>query len=273
MVSQKKETTVQLSQSIQVSEDFKELFHGYFMDKSAKEISKLLNQPFKTAFVSFATHRQINSWDELGLISYTRQGSDWRMYTIVELTWLNIVHQLRTFGYPTSQVKKVKKSLEEGSNKVKVKMPLLEFCVEEIITRKKPMVLLAFADGSSIVIPFTDYKANLEDRRISNHLHIDLNEIVQWIFSKSNLSPVFEKIGLSNEEKHLLEFIRSGTFEAVRIKYKDGKMQKFDATERVNAERKIVEILHENDYQNIEVIQRDKKIVSIVRTVSKKIIE
>lgn len=181
---EKKKPVVSIADCVGLSADFKDLFYGYFSTPGGKEMSLLLNKREKKLNLSEATHRQINSWDSLNLLNYDRDNTDRRKYSVVDAVWVNILFELRNFGYTVDKAQLVKKSLEEGSKITKVPMPLLEFCIGEALTRKKQMVLLLFSDGSSIPIPYKEYQKNIENRSLKNHICINLSEIIQRIYSK-----------------------------------------------------------------------------------------
>jgi hypothetical protein len=60
--------------------------------------------------------------------------------------------------------------------------------------------------------------------------------------------------------------MRLGNCSSVNVKMKDGHVEVIEATQTVEGQKRFVDLLKEDDYQDIEVKQRDGKIVSIKRT-------
>ncbi|MBI2270282.1 MAG: MerR family transcriptional regulator [Bacteroidetes bacterium] len=270
-----KKKNERLADSIAISPDFKRHFQDYFSnpEPAAKDISFILNDRTKAIKTSVASYRQINSWDQYGLLDVIeREGSEWRKYSIMDALWLNIIYELRLLGYTIDQIKLVKESLAEGSKKVKYPMPLLEYCTFIALSSKLPVILMVFSDGSAMPIPYEEYKMNLINYGLKNHIHIDMNEILQRFFPDKNISPVYPlEIYLTYEEAELLSFIRMGEYERVEVRFKNKKMEIIEAVERLDVSKRMVDILKEQKYQSIEVIKKDDVIVSIVRKVKKKI--
>jgi hypothetical protein len=69
----------------------------------------------------------------------------------------------------------------------------------------------------------------------------------------------------------LLAFLRIAEYEKVEIRYKSGKIDLIEGMERIKVPAKIHEILRQQDYASIEVMQQDGQIVSLTRKTKKKI--
>lgn len=146
-------------------------------------------------------------------------------------------------------------------------MPVLEYCAFIALAHKASIMLVVFIDGSCATLTNTEYELNSLNG-MADHLSINLNRILQRFFPSADLSrlytvPLFEVLG--EEEQTILRLIQSGKFEEIKVKHKGGKIERLEAVERVDATKRIVDILKQNKYQNIEVIQKDGKVVSIVR--------
>jgi DNA-binding transcriptional MerR regulator len=60
-------------------------------------------------------YRQINNWDEKGVISFSRKITEgWRKFSFVELIWIKMVNEFRNFGIPLEIISKVKKEIFQG---------------------------------------------------------------------------------------------------------------------------------------------------------------
>ncbi|GAK75680.1 hypothetical protein JCM19296_1272 [Nonlabens ulvanivorans] len=64
---------------------------------------------------------------------------------------------------------------------------------------------------------------------------------------------------------------RNQKFQSLRIVKRDGRIDMIEGVERIEDRTKIVDILKQHDYQNIEIKQSDGRIVLINRTVKTKV--
>lgn len=106
---------------------------------------------------------------------------------------------------------------------------------------------------------------------IENYICINLNRIVSKVLKGKDFSPTFRNVTTLNEnETEVLLNMRSGKYESVSVKMKDGKVEMIESTETIESQQKLIELLKDADYQTIEVKSRDGKVASIKRTVKKK---
>lgn len=261
------------SETVFLTDDYISAFHNFFRYEEARPISAMINDRSKSIKVNVATYRQLNSWDQYGLIDIGRDGSEWRKYSILDAVWVNIIYELRLLGFTIEQIKLVKASLEKGSSKVKSQMPLLEFNIFRAMMEKEHIILFAFSDGSAIPIPYDQYKLNIIYGEMKNHIHIDVNAILQRIFSNNiDLKPIhWVEFNPTEEEARLINFIRTRNYERIEVKFQSGKMKIVEGIERVDVDKKIIDILKEQKFQSIEVLQKDGKVVSIVRKIKEKL--
>lgn len=75
----------------------------------------------------------------------------------------------------------------------------------------------------------------------------------------------------SPEELQLIEMTRNQKFQSLRIVKRDSRIDMIEGVERIEDRTKIVDILKQHDYQNIEIKQSDGRIVLINRTVKTKV--
>lgn len=262
-----------ISDTVYLSEYFHYYLRTYFSGtQESKEISKMLNDRIQPLRNNIASYRQVNSWDEYGLLDIDREGGEWRKFSIMDALWIHIIYELRCFGYTIDLIKKVKESLSHGSKEAKVAMPFLQCCTCLASTYKVPVVLLVFVDGSALPMPYEDYKMNVIGFGLKNHIRIDLNMMLQRIFPIRNFTPIYPlDFYLSYEEAELLSFSRMGDYERIEVKFKNKKMEIIEGTERIDVSKRIVDILKEKKFQSIELIKKDGRVVSIIRKIKKKI--
>lgn len=193
--------TGSFSNCVGVSEAYLKLFHSYLTTKEAEPISKMLNDRTKALKPNAGSYRQVNSWDQYGLIDVDRDGSEWRKYSIIDAVWLNIIAELRVFAFSIDKIKITKTSLEEGANK-RSTMPFLEFCVFRVLMEKDQILILVFSDGSATPLSLEDYNRNIAGGKLKNHIRIYLNDILLRQFENNkNMKPVYEECFIQMKNK------------------------------------------------------------------------
>ena len=75
---------------------------------------------------------------------------------------------------------------------------------------------------------------------------------------------------LSLEEQQLIQMIRNNKFQSLKVIKKNGKIDMLEGVERIEKRMRIVDVLNQHDYQNIEIKQANGVIVSLKRTVRTK---
>lgn len=65
--------------------------------------------------------------------------------------------------------------------------------------------------------------------------------------------------------------MRVKQFEKVEVHYKGGRIDLIEGLERVDAQKRIMDIFREQKYSDINLIQQDGRIVAVTRKVKKKI--
>lgn len=246
-------------------------FYEYFKNAKDNKISQVLNSKERNVKFSTITYRQLNSWDKEGLLPKGREGREWRRFSIMDAIWVKLINELRGFGLSWEQLKNTKQSLEFGSVKCKVAMPLLEFYTAFAIGSKMPVLLLVFKDGVTVPANFSQYKIANEYLGIENHLQINLNEILQNFFPNVDLKPAYKsELPVSVNELELLAYLRIGEFESITVKFNNGEMEKFEGVKRLKAKKRIEEIMREHQYQNIHIQEEDGQITAIFQTIKKR---
>jgi len=80
------------------------------------------------------------------------------------------------------------------------------------------------------------------------------------------------KTNLNENELTALQMIRDAKYHSITIVKREGKIEMVEGTERISEKTRIIDILKDHNYQNIEVKQANGKIVCLNRTVKTKLI-
>jgi DNA-binding transcriptional MerR regulator len=220
-----------------------------------------------------ATYRQINHWESIGLIDDVRESeNDWRKFSICDMAWQQIILALREFGFPNEKIAIVKESLSISKPKNGVYYPFLDYWITAVLMRETVFLVVLNDGNASIGNNHQILMAEGVGFLKGHHLRINLNKIVQK-FYKKDISPKQDlyHLPIDSQELDIIEAVRAGNYESVKVKFNKGKVDVMEKTEDINIEQKIIEILKESKFQNIEIRQKDDKVVSIKRTTQKKL--
>lgn len=76
---------------------------------------------------------------------------------------------------------------------------------------------------------------------------------------------------LSPSEIQVLEMIRNRRFLSIKLIIKNGEVDVIEGLERLDTGERIIDVLKQHDFQNLEIKQSHGKIVCVNRTIRKKI--
>ena len=254
------------------NEAFDSGFYQYFKNLNKNKISQVLNNKERNLKFDTVSYRELNSWEKAGLLTVQREGREWRRFSIIDAIWVRLIKELREFGVTWKQLKVAKESLEFENEKCGVAMPMLEFYTAFVIAQRMPVIILVFKDGISIPVSLTQYKVAKETVGVANHVQISLNDLIQGMVPELDLKPSHKtEMPLDVDEMELLAFLRFGEYEKVEIRYKDGKIDLIEGTER-EMTQKVHDVINEKCYEEIKIRKRDDGVVtSVVRTRKKKL--
>lgn len=218
--------------------------------------------------------RIINHWESEGLISDFRpSGKGWRKYSLIDRVWLEVIAELRKFGFPLERIRIVKQKLEGKSETEDISsMPFLETYFVLAYFFKEPCYLLVFPNGEALLALTSEYEISEDIGMIGNHIRINLNKLLQNLFPGKDLKVKTKySFDLSTEEMELMLFVRTGNFDSITVKRKNGKIDFLEGKEQLDIDARVSNILKEQDYQSIEIKTVKGKVMCIQRTVKKKV--
>jgi len=251
--------------------NFSILLLDFFNSCGARELAKTFYERKIVSDDNTVSYRNLHHWEALGLIECKREGErGWRKYNLIETVWLRVIQQLRNFGFSLEKISKLKSLFFEDFHTEIYPAPLIEYYFLEAIALKSPIYLLVFEDGSGTLFDSFEYDKALKKRRLGDHLHIELNALLEGLgFGREVLQhfPFIKEF----YEFPLSSMIKFGKFDSITIRMKDGTIRLIEATQRLDRSADLNKILDGNDYQDIEIKQGDGQVVSIKRTTKIKI--
>ena len=247
----------------------------FYSMKDAQNLSRALNQKIGTVNKGAGKeYRLVNHWDSEGLIPPGRDSNkQWRKFSIMDMIWLDIIEDLRTFGFSIENIRKVKEQLHVKSKDTDATYPLLEFFVFIIISNYNPVFLQIYPDGNLKILLQRGLNEIMKKEKNGKCILLTLNDYVREKLPNLYISPCYINLSdIDDDESSLIETIRTKTFQSIKVKMRKGKIDIIEGTETVAAKNKrIVDLLKDEDYQNIELKQENGKVVCINRTIKRKI--
>ncbi|MEM8484004.1 MAG: MerR family transcriptional regulator [Bacteroidota bacterium] len=245
----------------------------YVTTDKGKNASAFLNESRFTVKEAEVTSRVANYWESQGLINVERDGEKgWRKFSIIDLVWLKTVTKLRNFGWSIDKLKEVQTSLFEGPafiDKNKRRISFFEIYIAMALTLRKPVYLLVFQDGIAEPVYYEQYSATLRFFELKDYTVLHINPILQSIFPNSDLTPLFEQtVEVDDNEFEVLFALRTGNYESITVRSKNGQPKTLELEERVDAPT-VFQLLNEHDFQDMTVKRRDGKILNAKRTIIK----
>lgn len=190
---------------------------------------KALNTRNRKLSPGMFTYRIINHWEANGLLSSDRKNNTgWRKYSIMDIVWVFIIGELRTFGFSHEQIIKVKKHLTQRKEKPESFFPLLEYYVT-LCLYCKPVYLLVFPNGEAHPLSEKEYQLNRELSTSLNYIVIKLNYILQNIFSDQDLKPNFKHdFELSLDERKAVILLRLIKYQEITFTFANGESSTYE---------------------------------------------
>lgn len=232
--------------NVLLDNDLKENFHG---EKSRKRTEQ--------------SKRVISYWVKKGVIKADQNTEGgWFYFDRIESIWIDIVSELRDFGLDLDKIVKVREELflESVEN-----FKLIEFALIHSIL-KEPYLMIIYKDGTTSVTTSSVYSEKIKSNNLPPHMVFNFFYLANQIFPNNN----FELIGnleldseLKVSEMKVLYFIRTGDFQEIKIRMKDGDIYLLEGNRQLGNKKKIIDIINNASYQNIEIKTEKGKIVSI----------
>lgn len=210
--------------------------------------------------------RVLNNWEKEGLIDKinTEEGK-FRSYNKIQAIWLDIVTTLRDFGFPLEKIKNVKEIL---FNSKEVRFSPLEYALMQSVLIE-PMILVIYQTGKINLFSQAQYQEILKDKCIAPHMHFNLLNLAHIEFPYNNFNSLGKSSktqNLNDKELTLLYFIRTGDFESIKIRLKEGDIYLLEGTKKIPNKSRITDILNQGDYQDIEIKIQNGETVYISST-------
>lgn len=251
------------------------LISQFYEANEKANIIEFLNKKQFTVSDTPLSYRQINTLDEDKLLDNSRKNKKgWRKFSFKEIVYILIVAEVKKFGVKHEQLHKLWRAFFGDENGHKSYAELALGCVfghtQIILTVDNAGDVVFYDPNAYILFSSWEHKPLL-----TLELNSFVNNLLKSI-GRNCFTPKFtvftesfkrrEQI-LKPKEEELLKIIRDEQFSAIRVKKKNGEIEVVYAEKTKNAgnftPQELVEIIHQKDFQDISIIQRDGKIVNL----------
>lgn len=246
-------------------ENFKEYFQTEIIQTLKCDFIKDELQTQKTRINTKHSSRVLNNWQKEGIIpSSADEEGKWRKFSKIENIWLNIVSELRNFGVAIDSIRKVKQQLFDS--KVKNFSPFEYAVIHSIL--KEPILLLVYTDGSVNLTPRTLYYQQTLNKTLLAHICINFNQFVEEVYPNNKMNVIIPEIegGITDKELKLLFCLRTGNYEWIKVSVKTGDTYLIEAHKKIDSKSKVIDIIKNHAYQDIEIKTVNSKIMCFSST-------
>lgn len=265
------------------------LFHGNeFLEEFFRFIAsegsqfQTLYEIHKTEFnrklyrVADATgsYRNINHWEKNGLLlDNPERGEGWRIFSLTELCWLEIVDELRGVNLGLQEIKKLKDGIfkELSSDGVTDDTSFFNFCLSNVILQNDMLLVVDKIGRGTIIIEAEYLRSQMSEDRPPlppTIITINLNKIYATIVGEGKLKQKNQYLfPLSPKEIEILANIsfKKGLSD-VNIKVREKEISRINfVTKEQNPDEilsKIKTELHNGENKTLTINIQDGKVVS-----------
>lgn len=256
---------------------------SYLTAKEKLKIDEFINKKLFSVSNTPLSYRQVNSLDADKLLPNDRKNeASWRKFSYKELTYILIIHELKKFGFKHEQLKQLWAAFFKEPTKNRLNKPELNKSFGEIaigLVMLGVEITLAIDSEGSVLFYDPIHTIFLDVYSADKpNIVISLNDIFNKLIEGAGHEPIPIKLSLRDlvfkyldvitpKEEELIKIIRDKNYNAVRVKKKDGDIALIYAELGKNIKGEITPeqllgLIKKGDFQDINIIKRDGKIVS-----------
>ncbi len=252
-----------------------------YLDKGPEAISKFDKEINKKIFRVKDTglsSRVINYLEKESVLNCRKRNElSWRKFSFKELFYLEIIKELRLFGFENRQMKLLKENFfsNDFGNGASVAI--------NMVIDEKIINLVVMSDGTTTFYDEVGMEYYMGTNQRS-YIIININEIYNDIKERlgddrvvykdfmSTLSKIFNK--LDKKEQQIINMIRSDKYQQIAVRKKDDGQYIINATNTsINGKEKeeVIQMLKDGDFFDMNIKRRDGRFVYVKKADSTKI--
>lgn len=179
-------------------------------------------------------------------------------------------------GLPAKEKRELTTLLRSGEWKQTAKrekqLTFLLLLIAEAIAKRTFVSIAVFPSGE--FVPLVDQTLHLADSdtqlrlKTQTHCVVSITQILSGIIGQERFSSILPQLQVfSDEETKLLEQVRSGEYDSIKIRFSNKRMDILELEKHEDVHQKLVDILSQNSFQSISISQQHGKISRITRSV------
>lgn len=231
------------------------------------------------SFIDYAWIRVIAEMRDLGVpVELIKEAKDF-LFDLVDVKPLfkdfkkKIDEIKKAMSFPEAQKDEIINIMLEGGKKANEEgLTHFYIAITQSIILKIPTSILLFKNGGVVI--WYEGKDEFFDKEIrelklfESHISISISKIIKdFLLDKNSVYLLPELKLLEPNEIRLMELIHTGNYDTISINFLDKKMKHLKLTKSENPQKKIVDILQEGLYQDIELKSHKGMITKISNTV------
>lgn len=187
---------------------------------------------------------------------------------------------IENMSLPEDEINNLKTYLQSGNWKKKVgDMPdysPLHLLIAEAIVKRCFVNIAVFSKGDFLPVIDDSFEmlpvASQRRFKTQTHITVSITNILSSMLGDERFAAIVPKLGhFTDEEMKLLEQVRSGNYDAIKIRFSNKKMDLIEMEKSQDVHRRLVDILSENQFQSISLQTHNGKVTRITNTVKIKV--
>ena len=213
--------------NIKFRASLKHNFKGYLSyhhEEKFDDVKDAIKQTFYTSKDIDVSYRVLSNWGKNNILPEgLRKNGGWRKFGFSERVWMQVVIELRNFGFPLKKIAKVREIVMAWSDKLE-NYPVFEFYSVTALFTPYDSYVVIYSDGVGEIasaFEIEDSKFNLEH---SNMILISLKHILKDMgFDVEKAKNLW---AVTDEEAEILSEIRLEDSNEINIKMRKGRRVK-----------------------------------------------
>lgn len=262
------------------------LLLSYFEANEKYKLDELVNAKLYKVADTPLTYRQTNTLDKDNLLPKDAQtGRGWRKYSLKELVYLSLVSELKQFGVQHVHLRQLWDSFFKEPEKVKNGRATtapnkgIGNIAIGCVFGQVEILLVIDKNGDTTFYDPTHFLLFGVDK--TSCLVVRVNDVVNKLLEQTGKKafPIKWSLGstflgdisrqpANDKEKIVFELLRNNNYTTIRVKKTNGQIgiiyagKNSSTSENITPE-KLREIINSKDYQDINIVKRDGKIVNL----------
>lgn len=258
------------------------LFVKYLEADEKFKLREMVNKKRFTVSDTPLTYRQTNTLDKDKLLPRDpEREKGWRKYSFKELVYILLIYELKQYGLQHEQLRELWNCFFREPKKVNG-LPVVpnKSVADTVIGCVFGQVEILLTIGKKGEIIFYDPLHFLFFRNNETALVVNVNDIVNKLLVKTGKEPFpvkwsvrstyFDKgdVEITHKEQVLLNLLRNNDYSTIRVKKINGEISLIYAGKNPMkagdiTPNELKKIVSEKDYQDINIVKRDGKIVNL----------